>query len=75
MVGVVVGVGVAKEIHWAEIKIAGSGKVLSSCQVANTPDAIGAMIAEIKDAEAEHGPARVGIDILGESPPCCKRCC
>jgi hypothetical protein len=65
LVGVVVGIDVAKEVHWVEIKTTESGKVLASHQVANTPEAIGSLIGEINDAEAEHGPARVGIDILG----------
>lgn len=60
-----VGVDVAKEVHWAEIKVAGTGKVLASHAVDNTPAAIDALISEVRSAEASHGPARVGIDILG----------
>lgn len=62
---VAVGVDVAKEVHWAEIKIAETGKVLVSCRVDNTPDGINALIGQIREAAAEHGPARVGIDMLG----------
>lgn len=62
---VAVGVDVAKEIHWAEIKDMQTGKVLVSCRVDNHPDAIDVLIAQIRDAEWEHGPAVVGIDILG----------
>ncbi|SCK11868.1 Transposase [Streptomyces sp. WMMB 714] len=62
---VAVGVDVAKEIHWAEIKTAESGKVLVSCRVDNHPEAIDALMAQIRDAESEHGSAVVGIDILG----------
>lgn len=63
--GVVVGIDVAKEIHWAEIKIAESRRVVSSRRVDNIPDDISALISEIRSIEAEHGTARVGIDILG----------
>lgn len=62
---VVVGVDVAKEVHWAEIKVAETGTVLVSRQVDNTPGAICALIGQIAEAAAEHGPARVGIDMLG----------
>jgi transposase len=60
-----VGIDVAKETHWAAIKIAESGKALASHGVANTPQAIADLIAEIRAAEDEHGLATVGIDILG----------
>lgn len=60
-----VGVDVAKEIHWAEIKNAETGEVLVSCRVTNDPEAIGALIEQIVEAEAEHGPATIGLDILG----------
>jgi len=58
------GVDVAKEVHWAEIKVVGTGKVLASHPVDNTPQAIAALISEIGAAEAVHGPASVGTDIL-----------
>jgi transposase len=64
-VAVAVGVDVAKETHWVEIKIAESGKVLTSQPVANTPPAIAELIEAIQAAEGEHGPARVGLDLLG----------
>lgn len=62
---VAVGVDVAKEVHWAEIKVAETGKVLLSQRVNNTPEAISGLVDAIRRAEAEHGPAQVGIDILG----------
>jgi transposase len=62
---VVVGIDVAKEIHWAEIKVAETGKVLASHRVENTPADIGELIGQIRAAGAEFGPATVGIDILG----------
>jgi transposase len=64
-VPVAVGIDVAKETHWAAIKDAGTGRVLASHAVGNTPLAIADLIAEIRAAEAGHGPATVGIDILG----------
>jgi transposase len=60
-----VGVDVAKETHWAEIKIAESGEVLVSRAVDNAPGAIAELIEQIHQAESEHGPARVGLDLLG----------
>jgi transposase len=64
-VAVAVGIDVAKETHWVEIKVAESGVVLSSHAVANTPPAIAELIEEVQIAAAEHGPARVGLDLLG----------
>jgi transposase len=64
-VAVAVGIDVAKQTHWAEIKIAETGHVLTSVGVANTPQAIAELIDQIQAAQAEHGPARVGIDLLG----------
>jgi transposase len=64
-VPVAVGIDVAKETHWAAVKVAGTGKVLASHAVDNGPQAIADLIAEIRAAEADHGPATVGIDILG----------
>lgn len=62
---VAVGIDVAKETHWVEIKVDESGAVLSSHAVANTPPAIAELIEEVQTAEGEHGPARVGLDLLG----------
>jgi transposase len=64
-VAVAVGIDVAKETHWVEIKVAETGRVLSSHPVSNTPPAIGELIEAIRAAEVEHGPARVGLDLLG----------
>jgi transposase len=60
-----VGVDVAKEIHWAEIKVAETGKVLASRRVENTPQDIASLISDIREAGAAHGAAVVGLDILG----------
>ncbi len=62
---VAVGIDMAKETHWAVIKVAETGKVVASHPVDNTPQAIDELIIEIGAAAAVHGPATVGIDILG----------
>lgn len=62
---VAVGIDVAKQLHWAEIKVAETGKVLTSHSVDNTQQAIAELIAQIQAAQDEHGPATVVIDILG----------
>jgi transposase len=64
-VAVAVGIDVAKQIHWVEIKVAETGQVLSSHPVVNTPPAIAELIEQIRAAELEHGAARVGLDLLG----------
>jgi len=64
-VPVAVGIDVAKETHWAVIKVAQTGQVLASHAVGNTPQAIAGLVDEVRAAEAEHGPATAGIDILG----------
>lgn len=64
-VAVAVGIDVAKQTHWVEIKTAETGQVLSSHAVANTPPAIAELIEAIREAEFEHGTARVGLDLLG----------
>jgi transposase len=64
-VTIAVGVDVAKEVHWAEIKNAETGKVLASRKVANTPADIEELIVQIGQAADDCGPATVGIDILG----------
>ena len=60
-----IGIDVAKDIHWIEVKVAETGTVLTSHAVENTPAAIAGMIDEVHAAETVHGPARVGIDLLG----------
>jgi transposase len=62
---IAVGIDVAKQTHWVEIKVAGTGQVLASRAVDNTPPAIAGLIDQICGVAAEHGPATVGIDILG----------
>ena len=61
----VVGIDVAKEIHWATVVVAGSGHQVISRRVANTPDAIVGFLDELAAAVDVHGPATVGIDVLG----------
>lgn len=62
---VAVGIDIAKELHWAAIKVAETGKLLASHKVDNTPAEIAALIEEIRSAETEYGLATVGVDILG----------
>lgn len=62
---IAVGIDIAKEVHWAAVKVAETGKLLASHKVDNTPAEIADLIDEIRCAQAEHGPATVGIDILG----------
>lgn len=63
--GVAVGVDVAKEFHWAALVVSETGQVLDSRRVENTPAELAELIAAIGAVEAEHGPARVGLDLLG----------
>lgn len=62
---VAVGIDVAKEFHWAVVKIAESGQILASRRVNNDPSELQALIEEITEVEAEHGAATVGLDVLG----------
>lgn len=64
-----VGVDVAKEVHWAVGTVpdprTGKAQVAFSRRVENTPADIAGLIEQIGVLEAEHGPATVGIDVLG----------
>ena len=60
-----VGIDVAKEIHWATAVLAGSGREVISRRVENTPDAIAGFLEDLAAVVDEHGPATVGIDVLG----------
>lgn len=62
---IAVGIDIAKEFHWACAIDAGSGEVLLSRRVDNGPDALGGLVDELEALVAEHGPARVGLDIVG----------
>lgn len=61
----VVGIDVAKEVHWATVVIADSGREVLSCRVENAPDAIEQFLRDLASGVDEHGPATVGIDVLG----------
>lgn len=63
--GVAVGLDLAKEFHWAALVVAESGVVLESRRVENTPTELAELIETIGAAEVEHGPATVGLDLLG----------
>lgn len=60
-----VGVDIAKELHWAVILDTTRGEVLLSRSVPNTPEALQALIDDIRAAEAGHGQATVALDVLG----------
>jgi transposase/transposase IS116/IS110/IS902 family protein len=62
---IAVGIDIAKETHWACLKIAETGQLLASHKVDNIPADIADLIDEIGVAAREHGAATVGIDILG----------
>lgn len=57
-----VGLDIAKEVHWA-CAVTGDAEVLFSRPVANEPEEIAALIAEIDALEA--GDVTVALDILG----------
>jgi transposase len=63
--GIAVGIDVAKEFHWAAAVEVGSGKLLLSRRVENDPPAIQSLIEELDELRAVHGPARVGVDVVG----------
>jgi len=65
VMAVVVGIDVAKEFHWAEVKVAETAEVLLSRRVENSPPAIQELIDDIAGAVENHGSATVGIDVLG----------
>lgn len=62
---VAVGIDVAKQLHWAERKVAETGQVLGSRAVTSTPEDIGALVDQLGQVSGEHGPATVGVDVLG----------
>jgi transposase len=63
--GIVIGVDVAKEFHWATAVEAASGQVLLSRRVENHPADIQSLIDELEGLGAERAPARVGVDVVG----------
>jgi transposase len=63
--GVAVGIDIAKEFHWATATDRTSGDVLFSRRVENEPVSIAELIDELDRLRVEHGPAIVGIDVIG----------
>jgi transposase len=65
----IIGIDVAKELHWAVATVpdprTGKARTVLSRKVDNTPDGIGGLVEDIAGLESEHGPAVAGIDILG----------
>lgn len=62
---IAVGIDIAKEFHWACVIDAGSGEVLLSRRVDNDPGALAALVDEMEALTNEHGPARIGLDVVG----------
>lgn len=62
---VAVGVDVAKEFHWAALVNGETGRLLASHRCDNDPQAIHALIEEIRAVQAEYGSATVAIDLMG----------
>jgi transposase len=64
-----VGIDVAKEFHWVVATVphpdTGKAQTTLSRRVENTPGDLAEMLAQIADLETGHGPAVVGIDVLG----------
>jgi transposase len=64
-----VGFDVAKEFHWVSVTVpdpaTGKAREVLSRRVENSPGDIAAAVDQIGGFEAEHGPATVGIDVLG----------
>ena len=61
--GVVVGIDVAKEFHWAAALDRASGQVLVRRRVDNEPEAIASLVAELEALGAER--LVVGLDLVG----------
>ncbi|MFI6098289.1 IS110 family transposase [Lentzea sp. NPDC051213] len=65
----VIGIDVAKELHWAVATVpdphTGKARTVLSRKVDNTPEGISGLIDDIAELESRHGPAVAGIDILG----------
>jgi transposase len=62
---IAVGIDVAKENHWACVKVKETGQLLHSRRVRNDPTDIQDLIETIDAAAAEHGPAVIALDLLG----------
>lgn len=62
---VAVGVDVAKNFHWAEIKVADTGQVLTSRRVDNDPAAIADLIEERSPRPRPSTVRPRGLDVLG----------
>lgn len=64
-----VGIDVAKEFHWAVATVphpgTGKAQTVLSRRIDNTPGDITELLSQLADLETGHGPAVVGIDVLG----------
>lgn len=62
---IAVGIDIAKEFHWVCVIDAVSGAKLHNRRVDNDPDALEVLIVQLTQLVAEHGAARIGMDIVG----------
>lgn len=69
MTALTIGIDVAKEFHWVAVTVphpdTGKAQTLVSRRVENLPGDIADLLTEIAGLQAVHGPAVVGIDVLG----------
>lgn len=59
-----VGIDVAKEFHWVHA-LSEHSEPLIDRRVDNRPAALQGLLDELEELQAEHGPLRVGIDVVG----------
>jgi transposase len=62
---VAVGIDIAKEFHWVCAIDGASGEVHLSRRVDNDPGALDVLVEELEALGSEHGPVRVGLDVVG----------
>jgi transposase len=62
---VCVGIDVAKEFHWVRSISCERSELLLDRRVENTPADLAELVNEIERLGAEHGPVRVGVDVVG----------
>lgn len=63
--GVAVGFDVAKEFHWVRAIGSERSELLIDRRVDNRPTELARLVEQLEALRAEHGPLRVGIDVVG----------
>jgi transposase len=63
--GVSVGIDVAKEFHWVRAIGGERSELLIDRRVDNRPTELAMLVEQLEALRAEHGPLRVGIDVVG----------